>query len=77
MPTSTVCRAYKANPNLKFDIFVHKVDGLSDDQKIDTQRDMQQRAHDDFTDVGLESAVKLSFHRRRFMIIPSLSLLVR
>lgn len=44
---TTVTRAYKNNPNIKFEVFIHKVDGLSDDLKIDIQRDIQQRANDE------------------------------
>ena len=25
---------WKVNPDIKFEVFIHKVDGLSDDQKI-------------------------------------------
>jgi hypothetical protein len=31
---STVTKAYSINPRIKFEVFIHKVDGLSDDQKI-------------------------------------------
>ncbi|XP_071955652.1 ras-related GTP-binding protein C-like isoform X2 [Antedon mediterranea] len=57
----TVSRAYKVNPNIKFEVFIHKVDGLSDDHKIDTQRDIHQRANDDLTDAGLQN-IHLSFY---------------
>lgn len=50
----TVSRAFKVNPNIKFEVFIHKVDGLSDDHKIETQRDIHQRATDDLADAGLE-----------------------
>ena len=30
----TVTRAYMVNQNIKFEVFIHKVDGLSDDRKI-------------------------------------------
>lgn len=50
----TVTRAYKVNPDINFEIFIHKVDGLSDDHKIETQRDIHQRANDDLADAGLE-----------------------
>lgn len=50
----TVSRAFKVNPNIKFEVFIHKVDGLSDDHKIETQRDIHQRATDDLADSGLE-----------------------
>ena len=51
----TVSRAYKVNPGIKFEVFIHKVDGLSDDHKIETQRDIYQRANDDLADAGLEN----------------------
>lgn len=43
----TVTRAYKVNSNIQFEVFIHKVDGLSDDHKIETQRDIQQKANDE------------------------------
>jgi hypothetical protein len=30
----TVTRAYEINPSIHFEVFIHKVDGLSDDYKI-------------------------------------------
>uniref|UniRef100_A0A8C0V7P7 Ras-related GTP-binding protein n=1 Tax=Cyanistes caeruleus TaxID=156563 RepID=A0A8C0V7P7_CYACU len=57
----TVTRAYKVNPDINFEIFIHKVDGLSDDHKIETQRDIHQRANDDLADAGLEK-IHLSFY---------------
>ncbi|XP_067335820.1 ras-related GTP-binding protein D isoform X2 [Channa argus] len=57
----TVTRAYKVNPDINFEVFIHKVDGLSDDHKIDKQRDIHKRANDDLTDAGLEQ-IHLSFY---------------
>lgn len=57
----TVSRAYKVNPLIKFEVFIHKVDGLSDDHKIETQRDIHQRANDDLADAALEN-LHLSFY---------------
>lgn len=50
----TVSRAYKVNPDINFEVFIHKVDGLSDDHKIATQRDVHQRANDDLADASLD-----------------------
>lgn len=50
----TVTRAYKVNPDINFEVFIHKVDGLSDDHKIEKQRDIHKRANDDLADAGLE-----------------------
>ncbi|XP_041044735.1 ras-related GTP-binding protein D-like isoform X1 [Carcharodon carcharias] len=57
----TVSRAYKVNKEINFEVFIHKVDGLSDDHKIETQRDIHQRANDDLADAGLEK-LHLSFY---------------
>lgn len=51
----TVARAQKVNPEIKFEVFIHKVDGLTDDHKIETQRDIHQRANGDLQDEGLEN----------------------
>lgn len=50
----TVTRAYKVNPDINFEVFIHKVDGLSDDHKIEKQRDIHKRANDDLADASLE-----------------------
>lgn len=49
---TTVTKAFKINTNIKFEVFIHKVDGLTEDNKIETQRDIHQRAIDDLSDSG-------------------------
>lgn len=58
---NTVTKAYKVNPRIKFEVFIHKVDGISDDSKMESQRDIHQRATDDLADAGLHQ-IRLSFH---------------
>lgn len=58
---ATVTKASRVNPDIKFEVFIHKVDGLSDDHKIETQRDIQQRATDELMDQGCEN-IHLSFY---------------
>lgn len=57
----TVARAYSVNPSINFNFFIHKVDGLSDDHKIECQRDIMQQCHDALHDAGLES-VQITTH---------------
>jgi len=57
----TVTKAYKVNSRIKFEVFIHKVDGISDDLKMETQRDIHQRATDDLADAGLDQ-ILLNFH---------------
>uniref|UniRef100_A0A8C6PD61 Ras-related GTP-binding protein n=3 Tax=Nothobranchius TaxID=28779 RepID=A0A8C6PD61_NOTFU len=57
----TVSQAYRVNPDINFEVFIHKVDGLSDDHKIETQRDIHQRANDNLADASLEK-LHLSFY---------------
>lgn len=54
----TVTKAYKINPNIKFEVFIHKVDGLGDDFKMESQRDIHQRATDDLNDSGIYDGFK-------------------
>ena len=58
---STIIRALQINPGLFLEVFVHKVDGLSDDYKIDTLRDIQQRVMDELADEGMDN-VAVNFH---------------
>ncbi|XP_014239518.1 ras-related GTP-binding protein C [Cimex lectularius] len=58
---TTVTKAYKINPNIRFETFIHKVDGLTEDNKMETQRDIHQRANDDLSDSGFDN-INLSFH---------------
>ncbi|BFZ54966.1 GTP-binding protein gtr2 [Savitreella phatthalungensis] len=57
----TITRAVSVNPHINIEVFVHKIDGLSDDYRIDAQRDVQQRTVDELTDIGMDN-VSLSFH---------------
>lgn len=57
----TVTKAYKVNQAIKFEVFIHKVDGLSDDYKMETQRDIHTRANDDLVDSNYDQ-IHLSFH---------------
>ncbi|TPX50280.1 hypothetical protein SeLEV6574_g00988 [Synchytrium endobioticum] len=56
-----VTEAYKVNPSIHFEVFIHKVDGLSDDHKIETHREISQRIHDDLSDVDLPQ-IHITFH---------------
>jgi len=58
---TTATKAFKVNPGINFEVFIHKVDGLSEDYKMETQRDIHQRANEDLMDAGMEQ-VHLSFH---------------
>lgn len=57
----TVIKAHAVNTQIKFEVFIHKVDGISDDLKMETQRDIHQRATDDLVDAGYDR-IHLSFH---------------
>ena len=60
----TVSRAHRVNPDIHFEVFVHKVDGdlfLSDDLKVDCLRDIQQQVVDEMEDAGLPD-VRFSFY---------------
>lgn len=48
----TVLKAHAVNKQIKFEVFIHKVDGISDDLKMETQRDIVQRASDDLVSIN-------------------------
>lgn len=53
--------AYKINPLIHIEVLIHKIDGLSEDYRIDAQRDIMQRIGDELLDLGLEG-VQVSFY---------------
>lgn len=57
----TVVHAHKINPDITFEVFIHKVDGLSDDSKIEAQSNINIRANEDLMFAGYEN-VRLSFY---------------
>ncbi|KAK9474131.1 Gtr1/RagA G protein conserved region-domain-containing protein [Dipodascopsis tothii] len=58
---SIIVHVLQINPTINIEIFIHKVDGLSEDYRLDTQRDITQRVTDELLDVGIVD-VSLSFH---------------
>ncbi|KAG6035172.1 hypothetical protein E4U40_002827 [Claviceps sp. LM458 group G5] len=47
--------------HMNIEVFIHKVDGLSDDYKLDIQRDITIRIQDELSDHGFENA-PVTFH---------------
>ena len=58
---STILNLQPSYPNVNVEVFIHKVDGLSDDYKLDIQRDIVQRIQDELSDHGVENA-PINFH---------------
>jgi len=58
---STILNLQPSYPNVNIEVFIHKVDGLSDDYKLDIQRDIMQRIQDELSDHGVENA-PINFH---------------
>ncbi|KAK9237812.1 Gtr1/RagA G protein conserved region-domain-containing protein [Lipomyces kononenkoae] len=58
---SIIIHAVNANPTINIEVFIHKVDGLSEDFRLDAQRDITQRVTDELLDDGLVN-VSISFH---------------
>lgn len=53
--------AYRVNPKINIEVLIHKVDGLSEDYRMDAQQDIMQRTGDELLDLGLEG-VLVSFY---------------
>jgi len=58
---STVARAYEVNPHTRFEVFIHKVDVLSDEQKLEVQRVIQTQAMEELMQSKLEG-IHLNFY---------------
>lgn len=58
---STIIALQRSYPAINIEVFIHKVDGLSDEYKLDTQRDIMQRTQDELSDAGYDN-VQISYH---------------
>lgn len=58
---ATILTLQRTYPNINIEVFIHKVDGLSDDYKLDIQRDITIRIQDELSDHGIENA-PVTFH---------------
>ncbi|KAK0408031.1 hypothetical protein QR680_003734 [Steinernema hermaphroditum] len=56
-----ISRAYGFNKDIRFECFVHKVDGLSEETKMDTYRSIFQQVQDELADLGTER-VRITYH---------------
>ena len=59
--TETILQLQQLYPDIKFSVFIHKVDSLSSDFRDEIVRDITQRITDDLNDAGLENP-PLSFY---------------
>ena len=71
---AVIVAAYMENPDIHVHVFINKVDGLSEDYKYDTQRDIEQRVYEGLLnsthelqgvldeDTRLDKAVRLHFY---------------
>ncbi|KAM7205030.1 Gtr1/RagA G protein conserved region domain containing protein [Rhypophila sp. PSN 637] len=58
---NTILHLQRGYPHINIEVFIHKVDGLSDDYKLDIQRDVTIRIQDELSDQGVENA-PVNFH---------------
>lgn len=58
---TTILNLQRHYPNINIEVFIHKVDGLSDDYRLDIERDITIRIQDELSDQGFENA-PVRFH---------------
>ncbi|KAI1716570.1 gtr1/RagA G protein conserved region domain-containing protein [Ditylenchus destructor] len=56
-----IVRSHIINKSIKYEVFVHKVDGLNDDTKMETHRRIFQTVQDDLADQGVDG-IPISYH---------------
>lgn len=57
----TIVVAHRINPAVVFEVFLHKVDSFTEDQRVECQRDVQSHLADEMATARL-SQVKINFH---------------
>lgn len=60
--TATVANLQAIYPNVNIEVFVHKIDGLSDEYKADAFQDIRQIIEDELNDHGYKNP-PISFHQ--------------
>jgi len=58
----TVQKAYEVNKRIKFEVFIHKVDGVSADQKDALWRDIKRQVQEEIQDTMGDRKVSLDYH---------------
>ncbi|OAA68134.1 small monomeric GTPase [Niveomyces insectorum RCEF 264] len=58
---NAILHVQRSYPNVNIEVFIHKVDGLSDDFKMEIHRDIMIRVQDELSDQGFENA-PVQFH---------------
>lgn len=58
---STILHCDQFYPGINLEIFIHKVDGLSQESKIDIRRDIMDKLEDQLSDSGFDD-IKLNWH---------------
>ncbi|EYC14739.1 hypothetical protein Y032_0039g128 [Ancylostoma ceylanicum] len=53
--------AFRINPNIKFEVFIHKADGLTEESRVDAQYDIYHRVKCELAEQGLED-FNVTFH---------------
>ncbi|VDK51897.1 unnamed protein product [Cylicostephanus goldi] len=54
-------QAFRINPNIKFEVFIHKADGLTEESRVDAQYDIYHRVKCELAEQGLED-FNVTFH---------------
>ncbi len=57
----SIVKAYNINKSIKIEVFVHKVDGLSEETKMETHRKIFQTVQDDLADQGMDF-IRINYH---------------
>lgn len=59
----TIVRCYNVNPHIPMEVFIHKTDVLSDEQKLSFQREIQEHVDGELRDIGLDRLVSQVSYR--------------
>ncbi|EME26923.1 Ras-related GTP-binding protein [Galdieria sulphuraria] len=59
----TIVRCYNVNPQIHMEVFIHKTDVLSDEQKLSFQREIQEHVDGELRDIGLDRVVSQVSYR--------------
>ncbi|GMT32760.1 hypothetical protein PFISCL1PPCAC_24057, partial [Pristionchus fissidentatus] len=55
-------RAYNINNKIKFEVFIHKVDGLTDESRAEASLEIYNKVKEDLTEMGYDGLLNINFY---------------
>jgi hypothetical protein len=66
---TTVQKGFSINRSIKFEVFIHKIDGFLNDRKMEIHHEIQQRTNDLLIEDGSDNSMMHKIYLKYFILI--------